>query len=88
MGKREFVFGEKEKHTLEISWSYWTGVATIKIDGQKKNDLFWNDVGHRSSYDYTVGTDEVHSVHVKVGYGVNTPSITVTVDGKDIVVSE
>ncbi|GEM_PF-6363547 len=88
MGKRKVVFGEKEKHTLEISWSRWMGVTAIKIDGQWKTDVLYADLipllDPRRSYDYTVGTNEVHSVHVEVGYGVDAPLTTVTVDGKVI----
>jgi hypothetical protein len=89
MGKREVAFGEKEKHTLEISWSDWTGVVSIKIDGQFKNYAPWRDlipgVDSSRSYDYTVGTNEVHSVHVEIGYGgFSSPSTTVYADGKVI----
>ena len=88
MGKREVESGEKEKHSLKISWSNWTGVASVKIDGQWKNYAPWLDlipgVNDRRSYDYSVETNEVHSVHLEVGYGAFAPSIAVTVDGKVI----
>ena len=86
MGKRVVEVGEKEKHSLEISWSNWTGVVSVKIDGQFENYAPWQDqipgVNDRRSYDYTIGTNEVHSVNVEVGYGGFDPSITVAVDGK------
>jgi hypothetical protein len=88
MGKREIAIGEKERHSLEISWSNWTGVVSVKIDGKFKNYAPWKDlipgVDDRRSYDYSVGTNEIHSVHVVVGYGGFDPSITVDVDGKVI----
>jgi hypothetical protein len=88
MGKRIVGFGEKEKHTLEVSWSNWTGVVSVKIDGKFKNYAPWQDlipgVNDNRSYDYTVGTNEVHSVHLDVGYGGFDPSITVAVDGRVI----
>ena len=60
----------------------------MKIDGKFKNYAPWQDlilgVNDNRSYDYTVGTNEVHSVHLDVGYGGFDPSITVAVDGRVI----
>ncbi len=44
MGKKEVVFGKKEKHTVEISWSKLFGDFTIKIDGQSKKDIPFRDM--------------------------------------------
>lgn len=86
MGKKNITFGDREKHTIDISWSDWTGVVTIKIDNQRKNDLFFQDLipSVPRSFDYTIGTNEVHSVHVEIGYGAYTPSTTVYLDGSMI----
>jgi hypothetical protein len=69
VGKRVIAFGEKGKHTLEISWSDWNGVVSVKNDGKWKNDAPWRDLipilNDRRSYDYAIRTNEVRSVHLE-----------------------
>lgn len=87
MDKSQVVIGEKEKHTLGIGWSKWWGDVTINIDGLLKKDLpfqdpyFWTTF--QRSYDFTIGENEPHSVHIEVDGNFNPP-LKVVVDGKAI----
>lgn len=81
------MIGIKEKHTLEIGWSNWLGDVTIKIDGEFKKDLPFEDkwgygTTFQRSYNFTVGTNELHSVHVEVDGKYNPPIRSLVVDGK------
>lgn len=88
MGKTSIVIGEKEKHTLEIGWSYWLGDVTIKIDGLLKKDLpfqdpcFWTTF--QRSYDFAVGSNEPHSIHIETDGNFKPPIKALILDGKII----
>jgi hypothetical protein len=62
---RMFSVGDKEKHTVEISKSWFWGSVAIKVDGQKVKTRHIL-VGGNKEIDVSVGVSEPHHLNIVV----------------------
>ncbi len=79
MTKARFHVGKDEKHTIDVSYSFWTAHLEILVD--EREIASKHVLGLSSVSRFSVGDKEQHHIEVKVG-GVNNDKIELYVDGK------